>query len=141
MARAAMSEARARAWVRAICRELGLPEARLHWSGRVKNGKYKPASARIKSGPNCWRGTANSLLHELAHHAARRPPTAEERRYGTRRPHHGVEFYQVMLRVEEVAWRLYGHEYDWLTEYKTVRSRRLLDPAAREAAERREGAR
>jgi hypothetical protein len=133
------SRARALAWMREICLDLGLPPASLHWSQRIKNGKYKGFGSRIKSGPNCWRGTANSLLHEIAHHAAKRPPTSEERKYGTRRPHHGEEFYQAMLRVEEVALRRYGHEYDWLTEYKTVRSRRLSDAVAREAAGRREG--
>jgi len=119
-----MDKAKAEAWIAALAKDLKAFPPRLDWNPREKNGCYSFGTIHV--GPRTWRGL-DCLLHEFAHHIARRVPTPDEKMYGRGRRHHGPVFYACLLQVVDAAERLFGHEYDWLTEYRTLRKRRLTD--------------
>lgn len=83
-------------------------------NSRRRGASYTPMFRRINIPfAGSWRGTENSMVHEFAHHLVNvRSPRA--------RPH-GSEFIRALAEVS-AAW--YGdiHQYDWKTEYKSVKS-------------------
>lgn len=125
---APMTKEQAQDWIRTLSIALKCSAPRLNWNPKEKNGHYSWGTIHV--GPRTWRGL-HCLLHEFAHHTTRySPATAEQKMYGRGRRHHGENFYQALLEVVDAAERLFGHEYDWLTEYKTLRQRRLTDKVA-----------
>jgi hypothetical protein len=134
-----MDKAKAQAWIEALAKDLKVFAPRLDWNPREKNGSYSFGTIHV--GPRTWRGL-DCLLHEFAHHVARRVPTPDEKMYGRGRRHHGTAFYASLITVVDAVERLFGHEYDWLTEYRTLRRRRLTDSATarRKAAGSAQGA-
>lgn len=93
------------------------PRFNLQWSARTKRGRAYYRRGVIKVGPQCWRGTTDSLLHEFAHllafhYAFRRGCPLDGRG-------HGRTFHHALHQVVG-AWYGDGSKYGWATEYKNV---------------------
>ncbi len=122
-----MDKAQAETWIREICGDLyvlALPRLIL---ARRLTGFYR--LNRIFMSLQSRRDPHNTLIHELAHHV-RYIKMGGAPRKGRRVQRHGEDFYRALLLVSEAAERRYGWEYNWMSEYPTIRLRRIFDMKA-----------
>lgn len=90
----------------------------LRWSLRQRRGRAYYRRGLVSTGPNCWRGTTDSLLHEFAHILCFRYAL---RRGLTDGRGHGRDFQHTLHQVA-AAWYGNAHGYGWKTEYKNVKA-------------------
>ena len=90
-----------------VCNHLGHRRPFVQFRSRGDSAKGRPG--RITIGPA---SSVDTVLHEVAHHLSTGA--------------HGESFYQALLRVVAAAEKTFGHEYDWLGEYSSIRRRRII---------------
>lgn len=117
-----MTKQKAESIVNEISCALGCPRPKLIWSPRTTRGRGY--HRWIKIGPRCWRGTINSLIHEFAHHLHYHR-NFQLRHRDRDEKSHGHAFYVALWDVVNAAQNL-GYEYNWLTEYKSIRRTRII---------------
>ena len=97
-----------------LAQKFKIPLPELRWYKRARRGWAYVLSNMLITGPNCWRGVTDSLLHEFSH-------ILNFKRQGKRRapPPHDYRFFETLIDVT-TAW--YGNpiKYNWITEYRTI---------------------
>lgn len=95
-----------------LAKEFRIQRPRLFWTRKASRGRARYRKYVITSGPNCWRGTEQSLIHEFAH-------MLTYKRYGAHVAQHGEEFRYCLWHVV-IAWFGNPSRYAWDNEYKRV---------------------
>ena len=90
-----------------VCNHLGCRRPFVQFRSRGCSATGRPGSITV--GPA---SSVDTVLHEVAHHLSTGA--------------HGESFYQALLRVVAAAEKTFGHEYDWLGEYSSIRRRRII---------------
>lgn len=118
--------------LRILSAKYKIPVPHLHWHQTATRGKYHWMGKRIGGkthrepvitvGPECWRGTMHSLIHEFAHHMQHHDPDPDlppKRR--TSNWHHGPRFAACLRKLVHFWYDGNLRAYGWDTEYRCLR--------------------